>query len=185
MPVIKVEDIAHVRFAAPDLAMMRGFLEDFGLSCFEESGRLYGKGSDGRPFVHVTEKGEARFMGVGLRAASIADLEALAAHEGLTPEPLNEPGGGMVLRLTDPDERIGYPRIGAGNRSLDLHPHLCGHGCGEIMLVGEVVEKASLGDPCADDKIVDRNGIDRTIDQQVQSGSNQGRAGALRAGRGG
>jgi catechol 2,3-dioxygenase-like lactoylglutathione lyase family enzyme len=103
MPVIKVEDIAHVRFAAPDLAMMRGFLEDFGLSCFEESGRLYGKGSDGRPFVHVTETGEARFMGVGLRAASIADLEALAAHEGLTPEPLNEPGGGMVLRLTDPD----------------------------------------------------------------------------------
>lgn len=104
MSVIKVEDIAHVRFAAPDLALMRAFLEDFGLTCFEDGGRLYGKGSDGRPFVHVTEPGEARFLAVGLRASSIADLERLAAHEGLTPEPLAEPGGGMVLRLTDPDD---------------------------------------------------------------------------------
>ncbi len=103
MAIIKVEDIAHVRFAAPDLSLMRGFLEDFGLTCFEENGRLYGKGSDGRPFVHVTETGAAKFLGVGLRAASIADLERLAAHEGLTPEPLDAPGGGMVVRLTDPD----------------------------------------------------------------------------------
>ena len=103
MAVIKVEDIAHVRFAAPDLSLMRGFLEDFGLTCFVDSGKLYGKGSDGRPFVHVTEPGEAKFLAVGLRAASIADLETLAAHEGVDIEPLNERGGGMVLRLTDPD----------------------------------------------------------------------------------
>ena len=103
MPVIKVEDIAHVRFAAPDLAMMRGFLEDFGLTCSEHRGRLYGKASDGRPFVHVTEPGGLKFLAVGLRAASIADLATLAAHEGLVPERLGEPGGGMVLRLTDPD----------------------------------------------------------------------------------
>ncbi len=103
MTVIKIEDIAYVRFAAPDLALMRRFLKDFGLTCFDEGGRLYGKGNDGRPFLHVTQPGEAKFLGVGLRAASIADLEALAAHEGLTCEPLNEPGGGMMLRLTDPD----------------------------------------------------------------------------------
>jgi catechol 2,3-dioxygenase-like lactoylglutathione lyase family enzyme len=103
MAVIRIEDIAHVRFACPDLSVMRGFLEDFGLTCFEDKGRLYGKGSDGRPFVHVTEPGEARFVAVGLRAASIADLEALAAHEGVAAEPSGEPGGGMVVRLTDPD----------------------------------------------------------------------------------
>ncbi|WP_017665458.1 VOC family protein [Porphyrobacter sp. AAP82] len=103
MAVIKVEDIAHVRFACPDLSAMRGFLEDFGLACFEDGGRLYGKGSDGRPFVHVSEPGEAKFLAVGLRAASVADLEALAAHEGVVVEPLNAPGGGMVVRLTDPD----------------------------------------------------------------------------------
>lgn len=103
MAIIKVEDIAHVRFAAPDLALMRSFLADFGLSCFEEGGRLYGKGSDGRPFVHVTEPGAAKFLAVGLRASSIADLEKLATHEGVAAEPLNAPGGGMVVRLTDPD----------------------------------------------------------------------------------
>lgn len=103
MPVIRIEDIAHVRFAAPDLPAMRAFLADFGLSCFEAGGRLYAKGTDGRPFLHVTEPGEARFLALGLRAASIADLEALAAHEGVDVEGMAEPGGGQIVRLTDPD----------------------------------------------------------------------------------
>jgi catechol 2,3-dioxygenase-like lactoylglutathione lyase family enzyme len=103
MAIIRIEDIAHVRFSAPDLPLMRGFLEDFGLTCFESDGRLYGRGRDGRPFLHVTEPGEPRFRAVGLRAASFADLEMLAAHEGVPVAPLDEPGGGMVVRLTDPD----------------------------------------------------------------------------------
>jgi hypothetical protein len=92
MSTIRIEDIAHVRYAAPDLAAMRAFLEDFGLDCFEASGRLYGRGSDGRPFVHVTEPGEARFLAVGLRAETVADLEKLAASEGVAVEDLSEPG---------------------------------------------------------------------------------------------
>ncbi len=103
MPVIRIDDIAHVRFAAPDLAVMRGFLNDFGFETFEDSGRLYGRGRDGRPFVHVTEPGETRFLAVGLRAASLADLETLAVAEGVLVEPLDEPGGGHVVRLVDPD----------------------------------------------------------------------------------
>ena len=103
MSTIRIEDIAHVRYAAPDLSAMRAFLEDFGMDCFEEGGRLYGRGSDGRPFVHVTEPGEARFLAVGLRAESLADLETLAASEGVAVADLDEPGGGKVVRLTDPD----------------------------------------------------------------------------------
>lgn len=103
MPVIKVKDIAHVRFAAPDLALMRSFLDDFGLRCIEADGKLYGKGSDGRPFVHVTQPGEAKFLAIGLRAQSVADLEQLAAQEGLPVHTLDEPGGGKIVRLTDPD----------------------------------------------------------------------------------
>jgi hypothetical protein len=57
MPIIRIEDIARLRFAAPDLSIRPGFLEDFGLNCFDEGGRLYGRGSDGRPFVHVTAPG--------------------------------------------------------------------------------------------------------------------------------
>lgn len=103
MPLVKVDDIAHVRFAAPDLAVMRAFLEDFGLSCFEQDGRLYGKGGDGRPFLHATELGDAAFLGFGLRANSISDLKKLAAAEGVSITDLNEPGGGHVVHLTDPD----------------------------------------------------------------------------------
>lgn len=103
MTVIKIEDIAHVRFSAPDLATMRSFLEDFGLNCFEDGARLYGKGSDGRPFVHVTEPGPAKFLAVGFRTESVADLEKLASHEGVPVEDLKEPGGGKIVRLTDPD----------------------------------------------------------------------------------
>ena len=103
MPIVKVEDIAHVRFAAPDLTQMRSFLEDFGLSCFESGGRLYGKASDGRPFVHVTQPGAAKFLAVGLRAETLAELERLAEAEGVAIEPLDEPGGGKVVRLIDPD----------------------------------------------------------------------------------
>ena len=103
MPVIAVQDIAHVRYAAPDLAAMRSFLEDFGMQCFESGGRLYGKGTDGRPFFHVTEPGKAQFLAVGLLAKSEEDLEALAKYDGVAVEDSHEPGGGKVLLLLDPD----------------------------------------------------------------------------------
>lgn len=103
MTIIKVEDIAHVRFAAPDLAEMRAFLEDFGLTCREEGGLLYGRGSDGSPFVHVTAPGQPAFLGLGFRASGIDDLHRLGAHDGVPVEPFDAPGGGWVVRLTDPD----------------------------------------------------------------------------------
>ncbi len=103
MSVICIEDIAHVRYSAPDLPAMCAFLHDFGLACFEQGGRLYAKGTDGRPFLHVTEPGPAKFLALGLRAETIADLEKLAAHDGVGVEDLAEPGGGKIVRLTDPD----------------------------------------------------------------------------------
>ncbi|MFM2302460.1 MAG: hypothetical protein RLZZ84_2196 [Pseudomonadota bacterium] len=103
MGVIRIEDIAYVRYAAPDLDEMRRFLTDFGLTCYDDGGRLYARGTDGRPFVHVTEPGKAGFRALGLRAETIADLAALAAHDGVAVEDLSEPGGGKIVRLTDPD----------------------------------------------------------------------------------
>ena len=38
MSLIKVQDVAYVRFGAPDLAKMRAFLLDFGLIHAEEVG---------------------------------------------------------------------------------------------------------------------------------------------------
>ena len=104
MAIIRIEDIAHVRFAAPDLGAMRSFLEDFGLDCsIAPDGRLYGRGRDGRPFLHVTETGAPAFVALGLRAASIDDLHRLAASEGVAVSALDTPGGGSVVRLRDPD----------------------------------------------------------------------------------
>ncbi|MEZ5945711.1 MAG: VOC family protein [Hyphomonas sp.] len=102
-PIIRIEDISHVRFAAPDLSEMRTFLEDFGLICSEHGGRLYGRGSDGAAFTHCTEQGEPAFKALGFRAESLADLETLARREGAEVEALDDPGGGHVVRLTDPD----------------------------------------------------------------------------------
>lgn len=104
MSVIKVEDIAYVRFSAPNLFDMRGFLEDFGFVCEEYSdGRLYARGRDGGPFHHVTELGEPRFIGLGLRASGIDELQLLASFEQLPIEQNFAPGGGNVVRLIDPD----------------------------------------------------------------------------------
>jgi catechol 2,3-dioxygenase-like lactoylglutathione lyase family enzyme len=104
MPVIKIEDISHVRFAAPDLSEMRSFLTDFGLACFDgQDGRLYGKGLGGAPFLHSSEECDPGFRGIGFRAESLADLDVLAASENVIAEDFDAPGGGKVVRLTDPD----------------------------------------------------------------------------------
>ena len=103
MSIIQIEDIAHVRFAAPDLVAMQAFLEDFGMHCSRSGEMLYARGNDGRPFVHSTETGSPRFLALGLRAASVQDLERLGADKGLPVEDLSDPGGGKVVRLRDPD----------------------------------------------------------------------------------
>ena len=104
MSTVKVEDIAYVRFAAPDLDAMRAFLVDFGLTEVARSkGVLFMRGQGPAPFVHATQLGDAGFVALGLRLSSLADLERLAAAEGVAVEPLSDPGGGFVVRLRDPD----------------------------------------------------------------------------------
>ena len=65
----------------------------------------------------MTETGEPGFRALGLRAESVADLERLADAEGVAIEDSNVPGGGKIIRLTDPDgvmvEVIAGQQIGA------------------------------------------------------------------------
>jgi catechol 2,3-dioxygenase-like lactoylglutathione lyase family enzyme len=104
MTGIKIEDVAYVRFRAPDLDLMKAYLADFGLVVAEERpDRVFARGTAPSPFIHVTEHGEPGFAALGLRAASVSDLEALASAEGSPITPLDAPGGGFVLTLTDPD----------------------------------------------------------------------------------
>jgi catechol 2,3-dioxygenase-like lactoylglutathione lyase family enzyme len=121
MSVIKIEDVAFVRFRTPDLNRMRGFLQDFGLRIIgQDDRRLFARGAGSSPVLHMTELGEPGFAGLGLRAASLEDLEALAAAEGAAVVPLDAPGGGSVVTLYDPDGcRID---VVAGQQALDESP---------------------------------------------------------------
>jgi catechol 2,3-dioxygenase-like lactoylglutathione lyase family enzyme len=104
MSTIKIEDVAFVRFRAPDLVEMRAFLEEFGLNIVEASDRrIVARGSGPSPVVHITELGQPGFAGVGFRAASLDDLERLANAEGVSTDPFDAPGGGRRLMLSDPD----------------------------------------------------------------------------------
>jgi catechol 2,3-dioxygenase-like lactoylglutathione lyase family enzyme len=104
MSTIRIEDVAHVRFSAPDLAQMAAFLADFGLAVTEATdARLVARGSGSAPVAHVTDLGEAGFVGVAFRAESVADLERLAAAEGVAVADSDLPGGGKVVTLADPD----------------------------------------------------------------------------------
>lgn len=104
MSHIKVEDIAHVRFSAPDLNQMSKFLEEFGLMPYlADDGALYARGTGIAPFIHATSLGASGFTAVGFRASSVADLEILARAEYKSVERLVTPGGGSVVRLSDPD----------------------------------------------------------------------------------
>ena len=121
MSTIKIEDIAHVRFSAPDLDAMKAFLLDFGLTpVAHEDGELYARGAGAHPFVHATQSGEAGFRGIGFRAESIADLEKLAIVEGVSVDSLSAPGGGQIVRLTDPDGH--HVEIVAGQTNVDPLP---------------------------------------------------------------
>jgi catechol 2,3-dioxygenase-like lactoylglutathione lyase family enzyme len=107
MSVIKIVDIAFVRFQAPDLEEMHGFLDDFGLVTVPgHDGVLFARGYGTAPFVHATGLGEAGFAGLGLRAASINDLHVLANAQGVAVETFDAPGGGFVVRLSDPDNNL-------------------------------------------------------------------------------
>ena len=103
--MIKVQDIAYVRFAAPDLDQMERFLADFGLLVHARDNHvIYSRGTDASPYLHVTERGEPSFRAVAFEAASAEDLRAAATLEGASPvEKIEAPGGGQLVRFSDPD----------------------------------------------------------------------------------
>jgi catechol 2,3-dioxygenase-like lactoylglutathione lyase family enzyme len=104
MSIAKAHDVAYVRFRAPDLSPMRAFLLDFGLIPLGvDESRLAFRGQGTEPFVHMTELGEPGFAAFGFRLHSLEALQALAAHDNAKVEAFDGPGGGHVVRLTDPD----------------------------------------------------------------------------------
>jgi catechol 2,3-dioxygenase-like lactoylglutathione lyase family enzyme len=83
---------------------MESFLLDFGLLLAERrENTLYMRGLGRGAFIHVTERGQAGFIGFGIMAQSEDDVLLLAQREGIDPHRSSDPGGGLVLKLIDPD----------------------------------------------------------------------------------
>jgi len=105
MPHIKVSDIAYGRLRAPDLDVAEEFLTRFGMKRADRTANaLYMRGTDPAHHIHVTEKGEPKFVGLAYYAESEDDLKRLAkAHGASAVEAIDEPGGGKRVRLTEPN----------------------------------------------------------------------------------
>jgi catechol 2,3-dioxygenase-like lactoylglutathione lyase family enzyme len=105
MPTIKVSDIAWGRLRSPDLDQAEEFLTDFGMVRTARTSRaLYMRGTDPSHHLHVTELGDPRYIDLAFHAASEEDLRALAKLSGASGvEHMDEPGGGLRVRLKDPD----------------------------------------------------------------------------------
>lgn len=103
-PIIKVVDVAWIPLGVPDLDRAEAFLGDFGLlRQVRSEDALYMRGTGTAHHLHITHRGPDRVLGIGFRAETEADLHRLAAHaagaSGVMP--LNEPGGGKVVRLKE------------------------------------------------------------------------------------
>ena len=82
--MIKVTDVAYARFQAPDLDLMEGFLNDFGLTrSARTETSLYMRGTDKDHHLHITELGEPKFVGFAFNAASEEDLKIRGEGEVL------------------------------------------------------------------------------------------------------
>jgi catechol 2,3-dioxygenase-like lactoylglutathione lyase family enzyme len=105
MPHIKVSDIAYGRLRAPDLDVAEEFLTRFGMKRADRTATaLYMRGTDPAHHIHVTEKGEPKFVGLAYYAESEDDLKRLAKAPGASDvEAIDEPGGGKRVRLTEPN----------------------------------------------------------------------------------
>jgi catechol 2,3-dioxygenase-like lactoylglutathione lyase family enzyme len=104
MSIVTADDVAFVRFMAPSLPTMRDFLLQFGmLDVSAAEDRLFMRGYGTSPFLHATTEGPAGFAGFGIRLKSVEDLHRLARAESAPVVGLDAPGGGLCVRLTDPD----------------------------------------------------------------------------------
>ncbi|HEY7641140.1 MAG TPA: VOC family protein [Steroidobacteraceae bacterium] len=104
-PTVRAQSLAYLTFARPDLAAAERFLTDFGLRTVAAMpDALLLRAADDSPFCYVVRRElRPRFVGFALRVAARSDLERLAQLPGASAiEPLQLPGGGEVVRLTDP-----------------------------------------------------------------------------------
>ncbi|MFM0317598.1 VOC family protein [Paraburkholderia nemoris] len=104
-PTTKASALAYLIFDRPDLGKAEQFLNDFGLQTVSRGeAQLLLRGTGVSHFCYVVQKApKSRFVGFGLQVDNRADLDALAKLPGASEaERSSLPGGGYIVRLTDP-----------------------------------------------------------------------------------
>ena len=77
MAVIKVRDLAYGRLRSPDLDAEEEFLTAFGMvRAARTPTALYMRGTDPAHHIHVTEKGDPKFIGFAWAVSSEDELES-------------------------------------------------------------------------------------------------------------
>lgn len=97
--------LAYLVWERPDLDVADAFLQAFGLVNAERTNdAIYHRAARAQPFCCVVRRGdEPRFVGLAFEMSGRDDLERLAALPGASPvRRLETPGGGEMVRLTDP-----------------------------------------------------------------------------------
>src|SRR5262245_22935175 len=94
VPALKVSEIAWARMYAPDLDAMEAFLLDFGMTrAARTEDALYMRGTDPMHHIHVTHRGEPRFIGFAYTVDNPEYLDRAARLPGASGiEHLDEPG---------------------------------------------------------------------------------------------
>jgi catechol 2,3-dioxygenase-like lactoylglutathione lyase family enzyme len=102
--MITIEDVAYLRVAVDDLQQQEQFLLDFGMQPARRTARaVYMRGAGTQPVIHISElRSEEYRPAIGLVAASRTDLQSCAKSFGAAVEANEEPGGGEIVRVTDP-----------------------------------------------------------------------------------
>ncbi|WP_084688263.1 VOC family protein [Paraburkholderia oxyphila] len=107
-PIVRARSVAHVVLERSDVEKMAQFLIDFGFHpCEATLGQpRHFRGHGTFPYcVELVPSERDAFVGFALAADSAEDLRTLADAEGVPIEACVGPGGGMRVRLTDPDGR--------------------------------------------------------------------------------
>jgi catechol 2,3-dioxygenase-like lactoylglutathione lyase family enzyme len=104
MAEFKAADMAYVRMRSPDLDVAEEFLSRFGLvRSARTPTALYMRGTDPVHHLHITEKGDPKFVGFGYFAENEDDLKTLANGGDTGIETVDEPGGGKRVSFIEPN----------------------------------------------------------------------------------
>lgn len=104
--MVKIDDIAYLRYQVTDLDRIETFLRDFGLvRAHRDERRLYMRAAETGSYVYEATLGERPlFLGPAFRVPSLQALEEASRMPGAGPvETRDDPFGGHRVQLAGPD----------------------------------------------------------------------------------